>query len=93
MGTQKLTELYEQLREVSIGREVARSMLLRGAFGVIATDGVVGLIDHFEELYQITPENNTNSLPERQTSSGISGELLHILTDVALAAASTEIIQ
>jgi len=93
MSTQKLTELYEQLREVSIGREVARGMLLRSALGVVATDGVVGLIDHFEELYQITLENNTNSLPERQTSSGVSGELLHILTDVALAAASTEIKQ
>ena len=93
MGTQKLTELYEQLREASIGCGVAGSTLLRSALGVVAADGVVGLIDHFEELYQITLENLTNSLPERQTSSGVSGELLHILTDVALAAASMEIIQ
>lgn len=95
MTTQSFTELYEQLREATFACGVAGSMLLRRALGILSVGGVVGLMDHFEELYQLGPrERDSDSLPERQASlASVSEKLVHILTDVALAVVSTEIIQ
>lgn len=93
--TQRFTQLYEQLREATVTSGVAGSMLLRRALGILSVDGVVGLVDHCEELDQLVlNENDQDRVPERQSPrANVPKELVHILTDVALAVASTEIIR
>lgn len=93
--TQRLTQLYEHLREVTVTCGVAGSTLLRRALGILSVDGVVGLLNHGEEIYQLMRiESNRDSLPQRQVSRvSVPEELVHILTDVALAVANREILR